>query len=405
MLVYLGTDLLAAWGLNLEFGVAGVVNFAYIVLVAAGAYFYAVFTLGPPAAMGGFQQYIIGARLPAAAAVGLAAVICGGLGCLIGVTGLKRLRADYQAMVMLVISILATTIIGADTGLFNGNAGLSLIPDPLASVDPARRGWYYVAVVGVVCAAGYLVLRRFTTGPFGRVLRAVREDEDAAISVGKNVVGLRLAVQAVGGVYAGLSGALLAGFIGGWSPSAWAYVETLALLTAIIVGGLGNDAGVLAGVVIVPVLILQGVQFLPQIKGAPQLADDLGWIILGLLTIAFVFARPQGLIPERRPHLGMPAAPAEAGVLPAPLPGGTGADVPARSAEPAQAERLARPGCSVQPGGSAQVGAVSPASAQLSGATVGGHRSSPWTAWSSGTAACTRWRAPASPPRPAASPG
>jgi ABC-type branched-subunit amino acid transport system permease subunit len=53
MLVYLGTDLLAAWGLNLEFGVAGVVNFAYIVLVAAGAYFYAVFTLGPPATMGG----------------------------------------------------------------------------------------------------------------------------------------------------------------------------------------------------------------------------------------------------------------------------------------------------------------------------------------------------------------
>ena len=247
MLVYLGTDLLAAWGLNLEFGVAGVVNFAYIVLVAAGAYLYAVFTLGPPAAMGGFQQYIIGGRLPAAAAVALAALICGGLGCLIGVTGLKRLRADYQAMVMLVISILATTIVGADTGLFNGNAGLSLIPNPLASVDPARRGWYYVAVVGVVCAAGYLVLRRFTTGPLGRALRAVRDDEDAAIAVGKNVVGLRLAVQAVGGVYAGLSGALLAGFIGGWSPSAWEYVETLALLTAIIVGGLGNDAGVLLG--------------------------------------------------------------------------------------------------------------------------------------------------------------
>jgi ABC-type branched-subunit amino acid transport system ATPase component/ABC-type branched-subunit amino acid transport system permease subunit len=317
MLVYLGTDLLAAWGLNLEFGVAGVVNFAYIVLVAAGAYLYAVFTLGPPAAMGGFQQYIIGGRLPAAAAVALAALICGGLGCLIGVTGLKRLRADYQAMVMLVISILATTIVGADTGLFNGNAGLSLIPNPLASVDPARRGWYYVAVVGLVCTAGYLVLRRFTTGPLGRALRAVREDEDAAISVGKNVVGLRLAVQAVGGVYAGLSGALLAGFIGGWSPSAWGYVETLALLTAIIVGGLGNDAGVLLGVVIVPVLILQGVQFLPQIESAPQLAGDLGWIILGLLTIAFVFTRPQGLIPERRPHHDMPAVPADTGIPPA----------------------------------------------------------------------------------------
>jgi branched-chain amino acid transport system permease protein len=302
MLVYLGTDLLAAWGLNLEFGVAGVVNFAYIVLVAAGAYFYAVLTLGSPASAGGFQSYIIGLRLPVVLAMVIAALSCGVLGCLIGVTGLKRLRADYQAMVMLVISILATTVIGADTGLFNGNAGLSLIPNPLASLDPSVRGWYYVAVVAAVCVLGYLALRRFTTGPLGRALRAVREDEDAAIAVGKNVVRLRLAVQAVGGVYAGLSGALLAGFIGGWSPSSWQYVETLALLTAIIVGGIGNDGGVAIGTVIVPVLILQGMQFLPQIPGAPELTSYLGWIVLGLLTIGFVVARPQGLIPERRPR-------------------------------------------------------------------------------------------------------
>ena len=239
-----------------------------------------------------------------------AALICGVLGGVIGITGLKRLRADYQAMVMLVISILATTVVGADTGLFDGNAGLSLIPNPLASVNPATRGWYYVALVGVVCVLGYLALRRFTTGPFGRALRAVREDEDAAIAVGKNVVGLRLAAQVVGGVYAGLSGALLAGFIGGWSPSSWQYVETLALLTAIIVGGLGNDAGVLLGTAIVPVLILQGVQYLPQIKSAPQLTGDLGWIILGLLTIIFVFTRPQGLIPERRPRYRVKPVPA-----------------------------------------------------------------------------------------------
>ncbi len=302
MLVYLGTDLLAAWGLNLEFGVAGVANFAYIVLVAAGAYFYAAFTLGSPAALGNFQMYILGLKLPIVVAVILAALASGVLGGIIGITGLKRLRADYQAMVMLVISILATTVIGADTGLFNGDAGLALIPNPLASVNSSSRGWYYVGLVAIVCVLGYLGLRRFTTGPMGRVLRAVREDEDAAIAVGKSVVKLRLAVQVVGGVFAGLSGALLAGFIGGWSPQSWLYVETLALLTAIIIGGLGNDAGVLVGTVIVPVLILQGVQFLPQIKSAPELTSDLGWIVLGLLTIAFVFTRPQGLIPERRPR-------------------------------------------------------------------------------------------------------
>jgi branched-chain amino acid transport system permease protein len=347
MLVYLGTDLLAAWGLNLEFGVAGVANFAYIVLVAAGAYFYAVLTLGSPAAQGGYQHYIIGLRLPAAAAIVVAALICGVLGCLIGVTGLKRLRADYQAVVMLVISILATTVVGADTGLFNGDDGLSAIPNPLAAVNPASRGWYYVAVVAAVCLLGYLALRRFTAGPLGRALRAVREDEEAAIAVGKDVVRLRLAVQAVGGVYAGLSGALLAGFIGGWSPSSWQYVETLALLTAIIVGGLGNDAGVLLGTAVVPVLILQGVQFLPQFNSAPELMADLGWIILGLLTIAFVFARPQGLIPERRPRYA--ARPGAGGPSRRPRRGGRAAAPGPAAAGPAAAVRdaSARPGAAV----------------------------------------------------------
>ena len=67
---------------------------------------------------------------------------------------------------------------------------------------------------------------------------------------------------------AGLSGALLVGFIGGWSPSAWLFIETMALLTAIIVGGMGNDWGVVLGVVVVPTLIVQGVQFLPTVARA-----------------------------------------------------------------------------------------------------------------------------------------
>jgi branched-chain amino acid transport system permease protein len=301
LLVYLFTDLLAAWGLNLEFGVAGVANFAYIVLVALGAYTYSVLTLGSSAAAGGFQHYIIGAKLPAAAAIVIAAAVAAAAGCLIGVTGLRRLRQDYQAMTMLVISIMAATVVGADTGLVNGNAGLAAIPNPLAGFGPVADQWGYAIMTGVICVAAYPVLRRFTTGALGRALRAMRDDEVAAAAAGQNIIGLRLLVQGAGGAFAGLSGALLAGFIGGWSPSAWQYVETLALLSAIIVGGLGEDLGVLAGTVIIPVLLLQGVQFLPAVKDHPQLVDDAGWILLGALTIAFIWLRPQGVIPEKRP--------------------------------------------------------------------------------------------------------
>jgi len=131
LLVDFGTFLIAAWGLNLELGVAGVPNLAYIFLVATGAYTYAVLTLGPSSGNGGFQHYILGAHLPFPVAVLCAAAVAALFGAIIGITGLKRLRADYQAMALLVVSITATTIVSANTGLVNGSAGLALIPNPV----------------------------------------------------------------------------------------------------------------------------------------------------------------------------------------------------------------------------------------------------------------------------------
>ncbi len=306
LLVYLGTDLLAAWGLNLEFGVAGVANLAFILTIAAGAYAYVVCTLGPPAATGNFQQYVGGFSLPFPLAVAGGGVAGAVVGVIVGVTGLKRLRQDYQAVAMLVMSLMAATVVSAATPLLNGNAGLVVLPNfaPLSDQDPEVQRWVYVAIVGVVAAGGYFVLRRFTHGPIGRTLRAVRDDESAAAAIGKDVVRLRLMVQAVGGALGGLSGALLVAFIGGWSPGAWAYVETLALLTAVIVGGMGNDLGVSIGTFLIAILLLQGVQFLPQIPGHIGLKEDLGWILLGVLTITFIWLRPRGMVPERRPTYG-----------------------------------------------------------------------------------------------------
>ena len=310
LLVYLGTDLLAAWGLNLEFGVSGVANLAYIVVIAAGAYTYAILTLGPDTGNGGFQQYVLGLHLPFAVAVVVAAAVGAVIGVVIGVTGLKRIRQDYQAMVMLVISLMAATVVGADTGFLGGQPGLSLIPNPFSGLGGAAGDWAYVAMVAFACVIGFFVMRRFTGGPMGRALRAVRDDEQAAAAMGVSVVKMRLLSQAVGGAFGGVSGALLAAFIGGWSPGAWAYVETLALLTAIIVGGLGNDFGISLGTFLIAVLLLQGVQFLPEIRAHPGLTEALGWITLGSLTIAFLAIRPQGVFRERRPryHLGDPVA-------------------------------------------------------------------------------------------------
>ncbi len=300
--MYFGTDLIATWGLNLQFGVTGVLNFAYIVDLAVGAYAYALMTLGPSAASGGFQSYFIGFKLSPILALIIATAAGMAIGGLLSLLGLRRLRPDYQAVALLVVSIVTVTVAEADLGLVNGNAGLTLIPNPLGGFGPTQSGWAYVVLVGVLAAVGYIVVRRLTDSPFGRTLRAVRDDEVAARGIGKNVVWLRAVVQIVGGGFAALSGALLAGFIGAWSPGAWQYVETISLLSAVIVGGMGNNLGVMLGTALVPVLIQQGAQYLPAVAGHPGLAEDMSWVVLGVMIVIFIWFRPQGVIPERRPR-------------------------------------------------------------------------------------------------------
>ncbi len=110
VLVYLGVDVMACWGLNLQYGYTGILNFSFIIYQSAGAYTAAVLTLGPNTA-GSFQQYIGGANLPFPLPV-IAGGIAGGLlSAVVGVIALRRLRSDYQAMVFLVISLIATAVV------------------------------------------------------------------------------------------------------------------------------------------------------------------------------------------------------------------------------------------------------------------------------------------------------
>lgn len=292
---------MAVWGLNLQFGVAGISNFAYIVFQAAGAYTAAVLTLGPERATS-FQQYIGGADLPFPLPILAAGVVGGLLSVLVGLIGMRRLRTDYQAMVMLVVSLTATYIASNATGLVNGPAGVSLIPKPLQgtlNLSLLRYQWFYVGLTGVCCVIVYFFVRRVTGSPLGRAMRAVRDNEDAAAALGKNIYGLRMAAFVLGGVVAGVSGAVFVEFLGAWSPGAWLYPETFVFFTAILVGGMGNDLGVAVGALLVPIGFLESTRFLPNI-GYPGFADALEWIAVGVLALVFLWFFPRGVVPERR---------------------------------------------------------------------------------------------------------
>ncbi len=242
LLVYAAVDAMACLGLNQQFGVAGVTNFGFIIFQAAGGYAAAILALPHSSANGGFQSYIGGWNLPFPLPW-IGAAVVGGLIAvpftfLVG----RRLRGDFAAVGLLVTAVLLNLLVTNYRPLLNGDAGLSLIPTPLRginvfSVQSLGYQWVFALVAVVLALAVYLFVRRITASPYGRSLRAMRDNDMVADSLGKNLLSLRTTMLVVGGAIAGLSGGILVTYITTWSPAAWGYAETVVLFAAVIIGG------------------------------------------------------------------------------------------------------------------------------------------------------------------------
>jgi branched-chain amino acid transport system permease protein len=310
LLVYLGVDALAVLGLSQQFGVAGVINFGFIIFQAAGAYTAAILSLPSDGANGGFQRYVGGWHLPFPIPWIGAALVGGLLALPFTLLVGRRLRGDFAAIGLLVTAVMANLLVTNFRPLLNGDAGLSLVPAPLQSkYDPqsASYQWAYGAAAVLLALLAYLLLRRVTESPYGRTLRAMRDNDLVADSLGKNVVLLRAQTLVLGGAIAGLSGGVLVGFINLWAPSAWTYPETIVLFAAVIIGGAGNHKGAVLGAILVPLAFEEVTRFLPAF-GPPGLIPALQWVAIGLLIVVFLWFRPEGVLPERRRVIRLPGA-------------------------------------------------------------------------------------------------
>ena len=303
ILVYAAVDAMACLGLNLEFGVAGISNFGYIIFQSVGAYVAAVLSMPNAAsANGGFQKYVLGWHLPwpfpwvgAALAGGLLAVP------FVFIVG-KRLRGDFAAVGLLVSAVLLNLLVTNYVPLFNGDAGISLVPAPFQSHFNSQSLGYqfsYAAVALLLTLVVYFVVTRITESPYGRSLRAMRDNDIVADSLGKDLRKQRASILILGGMIAGLSGAILVGFITLWAPGAWGYAETIVLFAAIIIGGAGNHKGAILGAILVPVGFEEITRYIPPAPN-PALIPALQWVAIGLLIVLFLWFRPDGILPEKR---------------------------------------------------------------------------------------------------------
>lgn len=293
-----GIYALMALGVNVMWGFAGMVNLGLVGFFAVGAYASALLTKG---------GYAIAVGMVAAA---LIASVVGALVSLVTV----RLRGDYLAIVTLGFAETIRIVASNAIPLTNGTDGISGIPGPYrGQLSPEQFNLLYLGIVAIIVAIAYIGADRLRASPFGRVLRAIRDDEQVAAVAGKHVTRFKVKAFALGSAALGLAGALYAHYTSYIAPDIFVPLFTLYIKLALLAGGLGNNRGAIAGAFAV-VLLLEGSRFLiPLFPGlTPVQGAAVREFLVAVVLILMLRYRPAGLIPERIPRLAVPASGASA---------------------------------------------------------------------------------------------
>jgi branched-chain amino acid transport system permease protein len=294
---FVAIQAILALGLNLQWGLTGLLDLAFIAFMAIGAYVTAVL-LSPPANPPSVE-YVLGFNWPLPLALAGGAAIATIAACAVGAISLRNLRADYFAVVTLVIAEALQQIIGQFRPLFNGSAGLVNIPQPFDTLDYGTFTVIFLGVCVVSLIGVFLLVEQLRLSSFGRALRAVREDEISAATYGRNPYVLKLKAFVIGGAVAGFAGGLLGVYVSAFAPAGWNVSETLLVLVCLFVGGSANNWGALVGTALVIGVLGQLPTLVPSITNNPDFIPDMRFLVIGVLIVVFLRWWPQGLIPER----------------------------------------------------------------------------------------------------------
>jgi branched-chain amino acid transport system permease protein len=296
---------IAVLGLNLQWGTTGLFNGGVVAFFGAGA--YGTILLGgrpEPGQFGGFEWPFLAALAGGVALAALGAWVVGRL--------TLHLRHDYLAIATFGVAIAFESVARNAEWLTGGAKGLRGFPRPLEAAigDPFLYGLFFLALVLTVLALTYAGLERLAASPYGRALRAIREDEEAARSLGKNPARLRLQAFVIGSAVMGAAGGLYVAFYAFVSPQDLAPILTFQIWAMLIVGGAGNNRGAILGAVLLwAAWTGSGFALARYAPTNVQLyTGPIQYILIGLVIVGMLLWRPQGLLPERTPRTN-PSAP------------------------------------------------------------------------------------------------
>jgi branched-chain amino acid transport system permease protein len=299
ILTFVGFQIILSLGLNLQWGVAGLLNLAYIGFMATGAYATALVVM-PKATLASGTNYILGLNWPSWAGILVGIAAAGVLALLIGVVVLgRRLEAEYFAILTLVIVIAMSTVLSGQANLVNGVEGLINVPPPFgASLSSTAFGLWFLLLLALLAALVFVIAHRVQRSPFGRLSRAVREDESALQVFGKDPFRAKLKIFVLGSMIAGLAGSLTVLYVGAFAPASWQVGETIFALSCIMVGGSGNMFGGALASAIIVTLFVQVPSLVHIAASNPEVLAEVQVMATAILLIAVMRWRPDGLLSE-----------------------------------------------------------------------------------------------------------
>lgn len=318
-------------GLNSQWGYNGHLNFGVVGFFAVGAFTTALFTTSmPTGTMAQYSQQAFGLDLPFLVGVIIAAVVTGVVGLLVAIPVL-RLRADFLAIATLGIAEIIRLIFQNERWLANGPQPMRGVPQPLvclfdhpvscggwvpapiaAFFDPMLPRDYiflYLIIVALFLAFIYIALETALRSPWGRVLRAVRDEENSAAMSGKYATGYRVQAFVLGSVVMGIAGALYAHYVTSIDYSHFQPLfGTFIVWVMLMFGGSGNNKGAVLGAFVIWGVWV-GTSFLASALHpvlatvSPELAERsayIRWLLVGLVLLFIVLYRPNGILKEEK---------------------------------------------------------------------------------------------------------
>jgi branched-chain amino acid transport system permease protein len=283
---------------NLHYGYAGLLSFGIVGFAAVGAYTYAIVTRGAPVGADVYQFYFnqpwwVG-FLAAGAVTTLFAFI-------IGLPTL-RVEGDYLLIVTFAFAEVIQKLLSNEGWLTNGTRGFINIHQPFREYIAGQNYQLFLAgMIIVIVVIVYLIAQRLGVSPFGRSLRAMRDNEPAALATGKNVYLFKMKIFLFGAAICGIAGAMYTWYMTLAMPDLFGMSISFAAWIALIVGGQGNNKGAIVGTIV----LLGAQQALKFISTTPQLTpmiSSIQLILEGLVLIIILRFWPRGLIPEKSPR-------------------------------------------------------------------------------------------------------